>query len=195
MKKKVDVKRIGIFNFDLKPIKDFLLSLDEKKQQEIIETSDKAIKGVITGFSSIELNFGNPINWQLNPLTGYENSCKKKWYNIKDFDEKAGDIKIIWEASRLTHFLFFVRSYLITNDIKYYKAYSKQLDNWLRNNPYSYGSNYKCGQEATLRMINVLITFTVFNQLGLTTEKDYKNVKQLVTGSYKKVLSNFFLCS
>lgn len=190
--KKVDVKRIGIFNFDLKPIKDFLLSLDEKKQQEIIETSDKAIKGVITGFSSIELNFGNPINWQLNPLTGYENSCKKKWYNIKDFDEKAGDIKIIWEASRLTHFLFFVRSYLITNDIKYYKAYSKQLDNWLRNNPYSYGSNYKCGQEATLRMINVLITFTVFNQIGLTTEKDYKNVKQLVTGSYKKVLSNFF---
>lgn len=190
--RKVEVKRVNIFTFNLETIKKFLLSLDEEKQQEIIEISNKAIEGIITGFSSIELNFGNPINWQLNPLTGYENSYKKKWYNIRDFDNKVGDIKVIWEASRLTHFLFFARSYLITNDVKYYEAYSKQLDDWLKNNPYSYGSNYKCGQEATLRMINVLISFAVFNQSGLTTEKDHKNVKKLVNDSYKKVLSNFF---
>lgn len=190
--RRVDVKRIDLFDFNLEAISDFLSNLDDEKKREIINVADKAMNGVITGFSSIELDYGNPINWHLNPLTGYENSKTLKWYKIPDFDKKVGDIKIIWEASRLTHFLFFVRSYLITGDIKYYIAFSKQLKDWLKNNSYSYGSNYKCGQEATLRMTNVLITYSVFNHYGLITEEDERHIVAIVEGSYKKVLSNFF---
>ena len=81
---------------------------------------------------------------------------------------------------------------MITKDIKYYKAFSTQADNWINQNPYSYGANYKCGQEATLRMINALIAYSVFKAYGLTTAEDETNLKELVEGSYKKVLSNFF---
>lgn len=190
--RKVDIKRIGIFDFNLNTISEFLLNLNKEDQEKIIEIADKAIDGMITGFSSIDLDYGNPINWHINPLTGYENSKDLKWYEISDFDEDVGDIKVIWEASRLTHFLYFGRAHLITKDYKYYKAFSTQLENWLQNNPYSYGSNYKCGQEATLRMMNVLISYTIFDNYKLTTEKDEKNVKKLVEGSYKKVISNFF---
>ena len=190
--KRVNVKRIDIFSFNIGLIKDFLLKLKKEQQNEIIEVADKAINGVIMGFSSIELNYGKPINWHLNPLTGYENRKDLKWYSIPDFDKKVGDIKAIWEASRLTHFLYFARAYLITNDKKYYAAFSNQLEDWLKNNPYSYGSNYKCGQEATLRMTNVLISYSVFKDYGLITREDEKHVFELVERSYKKVLSNFF---
>ncbi|MZQ74571.1 MAG: hypothetical protein GT589_00235 [Peptoclostridium sp.] len=190
--KRISIKRINIFDFDLEPIKEFLLKLSKKEQKIIIEVADKAINGVITGFSSIDLDYGKPINWHLNPLTGFENNKELKWYKIPDFDNEVGDIKVIWEASRLTHFLYFARAYLITRDDKYYKAFSGQLENWLKNNPYSYGSNYKCGQEATLRMTNVLISYSVFNYFGLITEKDKQHVFEIVEGSYKKVLSNFF---
>lgn len=190
--KNVHIKRIDIFELDLEEIKKFLLKLKKEEQEEIINIAEKAINGVITGFSSIELNYGMPINWHLNPITGYENLNDIKWYQIPDFDKDVGDIKVIWEASRLTHFLYFARAYLITNDIKYYNAFSEQMKSWLRENPYSYGSNYKCGQEATLRMVNVLMTYSVFKQANLITEVDENNIFKLVEGSYKKVLSNFF---
>jgi hypothetical protein len=41
-------------------------------------------------------------------------------------------------------------------------------------------------------MINVLISYTVFDKYNLTTDFDKKNVEKLVEFSYKKVLSNFF---
>ncbi|QSQ07961.1 hypothetical protein H0A61_00280 [Koleobacter methoxysyntrophicus] len=190
--KNVSVKRIDLFDYDIGLIKRFLENLEEEKRIKIVSTADKAINGIITGFSSIELDYGNPINWHLNPLTGVKSRRDVKWYLIPDFNPEAGDIKVVWEASRLAHFFYFARAYLITGDKKYYEAFSNQLEDWLKNNLYSYGINYKCGQEATLRMINTLMTYAVFKSCGITTKKDKDNVTKLAELSYKKVLSNFF---
>ncbi|QGG47302.1 heparinase II/III domain-containing protein [Heliorestis convoluta] len=190
--KNVKVKRIDLFEFDVPAIKNFLDKLTEDKQKEIVLVADKAVNGIITGFSSIKLDFGNPINWHYNPLTGVESKKNVKWYHLPDFDKDLGDIKVIWEASRLTHFFYLVRAYLLTDDQKYYIAFSKQLEDWLENNPYPYGVNFKCGQECTLRMVNTLIAYSIFKDCGLTSKNDKENVIQLVERCYKKVLSNFF---
>lgn len=190
--KKVEVKRIDIFSLDIDRIKGFLSALPADKQNKIVGIAEKAIHGVITGFSSIELDYGNPINWQLNPITGETTNIKSKWYRISDFDAQRGDIKVIWEASRLTHFFYFTRAYLITSNVIFYEAFSRQLKHWLEDNPYPFGTNYKCGQECTLRMINVLMAYTVFCYYKLTTDDDANNVRRLVAVCYKKVLSNFF---
>ena len=187
---KVEVKRVNIFEFDIDSIKNFLLDLPTEKQQEIVAIADKAMNGVITGFSSIEMDYGNPINWHYSPITKQEGNRSVKWYSIPDFDAQRGDIKAIWEASRFTHFFYLARAYLITSDAKYYATFSEQLKSWLKDNPYSFGSNYKCGLECTLRMINALMTYTVFVQL--TTAEDKNNMHCLVELCYKKVLSNFF---
>jgi hypothetical protein len=190
--KKVKVNRTDIFSYNVSSIKTFLKRLPEVKKLEIINIADNAINGVITGFSSIELDFGFPINWHINPLTGVESNKNAKWYRIPDFDKELGDIKVIWEASRLTHFFYFVRAYLLTDDKKYYDAFSYQLEDWLKNNPYPYGANFKCGQECTLRMVNTLMAFSIFKDLGLISKADQENVIKLVEVNYKKVLSNFF---
>lgn len=190
--KNVNIKKIDVFDFDVSSIKTFLGGLSEKNKAEIISIADKAINGIINGFSSIELNYGKPINWHYNPLTGFESRRDVKWFEIPDFDSKLGDIKVVWEASRFTHFFYFVRAYLLTGDMKYYSAFSSQLKDWLEQNPYPYGANFKCGQECTLRMINVLMTYSVFTSCGVTTKDDQENVTTLVKVCYKKVLSNFF---
>lgn len=190
--KKIKVNRIDIFDIDVNKIERFLKEISNLDKKKIIKIADNAIEGRIKAFSSIELDYGNPINWHLNPITGVEVNKNIKWYKIPDFDSVRGDIKAVWEASRFTHFFYFARAYMITKDIKYYKSYSNQLDNWLKENQYSYGANYKCGQEATLRMINALITYSVFKAYGLTDNHDDDNIKELVKGSYKKVLANFF---
>lgn len=190
--KTVNIKRIDIFDINTYRLEKFLTSLPEKKKKEIITIADKAIEGKIKAFSSIELDYGNPINWHYNPLTKTEVNNNLKWYKIPDFDYKRGDIKVIWEASRFTHFFYFARAYLITKNQKYYDAFSYQLSNWLRENEYSYGANYKCGQEASLRMINALIVYSVFKSCGIYNPIDIENLYKLVKESYKKILSNFF---
>lgn len=190
--KKVEVKKIELFDFEVETIKSFLNELPKEKKTEIILIANKAVKGIITGFSSIDLDYGNPINWHYNPLTRSESKKDVKWYKVPDFDKDRGDIKVIWEASRLTHFFYLTRAYLITGDVKYYNAFSNQLNHWLESNPYPYGANYKCGQECTLRMINTLMAYSIFKKCGIVTNSDKENVEKLVEVCYKKVLSNFF---
>ena len=190
--KEINILRIDIFLINTINIENFILNLSLDKRNEVISIADKAIKGKIIGFSSIEMDYGFPINWHLNPLTNKTIDKNLKWFNIPDFDTKYGDIKGVWEISRFTHFYYFLRSYMITKDIKYYYAFSNQLSDWIKNNHYSYGPNFKCGQEATLRMINSLIAYEVFKSYNLTSKKDEENVKKIVETSYRKVQSNFF---
>lgn len=190
--KKVNISRLDIFSLDVDAIKQFLRTLSNEKQDIIIRDADNAIAGKLIGFSSTLLDYGNPINWHLQPLTQKETDKKLKWYHIPDFDTERGDIKVIWEASRFTHFYLFARAYLLTGDVKYYKSFSAQLQSWLDNNEYSYGANFKCGQECSLRMVNTLMTYAVFKARNLITNCDETNVKELVKRCYKKVHSNFY---
>lgn len=190
--KNIQIKKIDILDIMVEPIEEFLEKLSPKKQAEIVSIANKATEGIILGFSSIELDYGNPIKWHYSPVTKKMVDKSLKWYQIPDFDSERGDIKAVWEASRFTHFFYFSRAYMITKDRRYYEAFSNQLNGWIQENPYSYGSNYKCGQEATLRMVNTLITYSVFKYYGLITSKDEKNVKMIIEGSYKKLISNFF---
>lgn len=192
-KKTTYPRRIDLFDIDMATLKSFLRErLDDEDKKRLIEIADKAADGIITGFSSIELNYGNPIDWQLSPLTGKRCDETQKWYRIPDFDKERGDIKIIWEASRFSHFITLSRAYLLTDNQEYYKTFSNQLKSWLDKNPYSYGANFKCGQECSLRMVNGLLAFTVFRRAGIATDADASNVKDLIDRCYRKILSNFF---
>ena len=190
--KKVDVKKTNIFSVDSKRLAEFLNKLSYEDKKNLINEADKAIVGKILGFSSIDLDYGNPINWHLNPLTGYVMDNKIKWFKISDFDRDRGDIKLIWEISRFSHLVTFARAYCLTMDKKYYQAFSNQIDDWVQNNEYSFGVHYKCGQECSIRMVNVLLASTLFEDVGLLTDKDKYNLKIITRDSYKKVLSNFF---
>ena len=186
-------QKLDLFQIDVDTLQVFLReNLSNEDKQTLVEIADKACEGIITGFSSLELNYGNPIDWQLSPLTGKRCDERKKWYKIPDFDKERGDIKVIWEASRFSHFITLSRAYLLTSDAKYYRAFSKQLADWLKKNSYSFGANFKCSQECSLRMVNVLLAFTIFRKCGIATDADASNVKDLVDRCYRKVLSNFF---
>ena len=188
--REIAAQRVDLIDLDLDAIKQHLCNLPVHLKERIICDADQAMNGIIQGFSSIQIDYGHPINWQLNPITRRAASTQKKWYEICDFDEDRGDIKVIWEASRFTHFFCFARAYLITEDIKYYQAFSQQLEQWLNNNPYGFGANYKCGQECALRMMNLLLVYSVFGDR--VSAQDHKNLIECISRNYKKILSNFF---
>lgn len=191
-KKIPDVKTIDVFDIDIQLLKKMLNKLSREQKEALIFDANEACEGRIKAFSSLYLDYGRPINWQLNPLTGGCSESKQKWYRVPDFDEKRGDIKVIWEASRFSHFILFARAYLLTNDKKYYTAFSTQLNDWVSENKYALGANYKCGQECSIRMVNLLFAYTIFKKSQCIVSTDESNVIEVIKGSYKKVLSNFF---
>ena len=185
-------KRMDIFEININVLAQFIKKLPKVNRQELIEQADNACKGIIMGFSSVKLDYGNPVRWQINPITGVEYDIQKKWYQIPDFDNTHGDIKAVWEISRFSHFVTLARAYLLAGNEVYYQTFSEQLNAWLDQNPYSYGANFKCGQECSLRMVNALLAYTVFKKSGLTTDVDRKNMERLIMRCYRKILSNFF---
>lgn len=184
--------RLDLFNVDTEKIKAFLQEFPEEKKKELERLADNACEGKILGFSSLELDYGYPLDWQLNPLTGKKCNAGDKWYRIPDFDSQRGDIKTVWEASRFSHFVTLARAYLLTKNEKYYRAFSEQLNDWIKNNSYGFGANFKCGQECALRLVNALLAYTVFFAEGTAQERDKENTEILVMRCYRKILSNFF---
>lgn len=190
--RKVEIKRIDILSDRTERTEAFIKELPGEDKRKIIEAADMASQGKIKGFSSVEMDYGFPIDWQKNPITGKSCDISQKWYCIPDFDSERGDIKAIWEISRFTHFVTLARAYLATDDKRYYEVFSNQLSSWLSENPYSYGANYKCGQECALRMMNALLAYNVFYSKGVTDDRDEENIAELIKRCYQKILSNFF---
>ena len=174
--KEVCLKKINLLKINKSILEDFINNLSNGSKVKLIDNANNALEGRILGFSSVELDYENPIRWNYNPITQKEVDIGNKWYEIADFDIERGDIKVIWEASRFTHFYLFARAYMLTKDMKYYNGFSQQLQHWLDKNPYGYGANYKCGQECSLRMINALMTFSIFKEYNLVTECDENNI-------------------
>ena len=52
-------------------------------------------------FSHLEIPlYGRPPKWTVSPLTGGASALPlKPWWQIQDFDQNTGDIKLIWEMS------------------------------------------------------------------------------------------------
>ena len=76
------------------------------------------------------------------------------WWEISDFDSSIGDIKLVWEASRFDWVLSCAQNYLLGQS-----AARSRLEAWLedwcsRNPPYK-GPNWKCGQEASIRVMHL----------------------------------------
>ena len=143
-----------------------LINLDFEGDSSFIQKADEAIKGNIFSFSNeyFDYNEDGKINWQMSPITKIEANSNLSWNHLPDFGE-YGDIKLIWEVSRFPQVYFFINAYSITKDEKYANACVTQITDWIDNNPYPKGVNYKCGQEISFRLfawINALEYFYNF---------------------------------
>lgn len=135
------------------------------------------------GYLEYPLVNGYP-NWFFNPLTQseFENS-DLPWYQIPDFDVKVGDIKGIWEASRFDWiFNFILVSEQQKNTIALHTL-DAWLNDWCIKNPAYKGPNWKCGQEASIRVMHLIAGLIGLNQLTQPS----KNIMQLIELHLKRI--------
>ena len=131
----------------------------------VVDLAEDQLKGDIFFFSDQKYNVGSPPDWFFNPVNQKRYpDADLHWSRLPDFSDEVGDIKIIWEASRFDWALVFARAYRVSGDEKYLLALNKWASDWTEKNPLNRGPNWKCGQEAAIRMLQALLAAFLLNQ-------------------------------
>ena len=87
-------------------------------------------------FGHINIPLSNfPPKWTTNPLTRECFSLPlKPWWKISDFEEKTGDIKLIWEQSRMNWVVPFAQRARNGDQASLVKL-NQWLEDWIIKNP------------------------------------------------------------
>lgn len=105
-----------------------------------------------------------PPDWHLNPLTGVRvPDPEREWWRIPDFDVAVGDIKCIWEASRFDWVLAFAQRACNGGDTSIARL-NQWLTHWCQQNTPYHGPNWKCGQEASIRLLHLAMSAVILDQ-------------------------------
>lgn len=111
-----------------------------------------------------------PPDWLANPFSGQRvASPERDWWQIPDFDPAVGDIKLIWELSRMDWVLAFAQR-ARNGDAEALERLNQWLVDWCTYNPPYRGPNWKCGQEASIRVMNLAVAAIVLGQTKSATE-------------------------
>lgn len=117
-----------------------------------------------------------PPDWHCNPLNG---ACiempERDWRQIPDFDPVVGDIKFIWETSRFDWVLAFAQR-ASAGEPDSLRKLNLWLADWSEKNPPFNGPNWKCGQEASIRVMHLAMAALILGQ----TEAPAKDLIALI---------------
>ncbi|MWL88205.1 MULTISPECIES: heparinase II/III-family protein [unclassified Cupriavidus] len=106
-----------------------------------------------------------PPDWFANPITGARVARPElPWWQIPDFDPQVGDIKAIWEASRMDWVLAFAQR-VRQGDAAALARLNSWLADWSKRNAPYIGPNWKCGQEASIRVMHLIAAAMMLGQV------------------------------
>ncbi|WP_285259523.1 heparinase II/III family protein [Halopseudomonas bauzanensis] len=107
-----------------------------------------------------------PPSWIAGCVSGKPvQGAERHWWQIPDFDPAVGDIKTVWEFSRFDWVLSCAQ-HAAKGDESALKRLNDWLADWLQSNPPYKGPNWKCGQEASIRVLHLAMAAKLLDQVG-----------------------------
>lgn len=126
------------------------------ERQALVCQADRIIEGRFHLLGFDDLDFGQPIDWHLEPNSG-KRSPMLHWSRIDEIDPDAtGDKKIVWELNRHQYFATLGRAYWVSGDERYALGFTTQLTQWMDQNPPKLGLNWVSSLEVAFRAISWL---------------------------------------
>jgi hypothetical protein len=108
---------------------------------------------------------GTP-DWHANPFKpGARARADLPWHQLPDFDPALGDIKTVWEASRMD-WLVAMAQRAAVGDAQELARLNAWLADWANANPPYFGVNWKCGQEASIRILHLAMAAMILGHTG-----------------------------
>jgi hypothetical protein len=103
-----------------------------------------------------------PPDWFANPFSDTaQPGATRDWWRISDFGN--GDIKGLWEQSRMDWVVAWATT-AVCGDAAALERLNQWLADWANRNPPYKGPNWKCGQEASIRVMHLVVAAWILGQ-------------------------------
>jgi hypothetical protein len=146
----------GRFFFEARDLNSILDVMRQRFPDEVEQTIEQANRICCHQFDLLGfegLDFGQPIDWHLDPVNG-KRAPRKPWYKIRYLQfEEVGDHKIVWELNRHQHFVVLAKAYHFTAEERFLRELLHQWRHWHQENPYPVGINWASSLEVAFRSL------------------------------------------
>lgn len=129
-------------------------AVPEPARAVVIADAERILKGEWEMLGVIRTDMDAP-DWFLDPVTGRRSDPGKYAFSINQrSEEQVGNIKQVWEISRLQHLTLLAAAWYLTGTDAYAQRVADLLTSWWQDNPYLSGVNWTSGIELGIRLIN-----------------------------------------
>jgi hypothetical protein len=121
----------------------------------VVAAADRLMRGEweVLGVARTDLVMPD---WFRDPVTGRRSSPDRYAFRINHRSEQeVGNVKQVWEISRLQHLTLLATAWYLTRDQRYARRVVAQLRSWCRENPFLSGVHWTSGIEIGIRLISL----------------------------------------
>jgi hypothetical protein len=128
----------------------------EAARSAVLAAADQLLAGEWEVLGLARQDLAAP-DWFFDPSTGRRAPADRYAFRINHRSEdQTGNVKQIWELSRLQHLTVLATAWFLCHDDAYAQRVDDQLRSWWRENPFLSGVNWTSGIEVGLRLISMV---------------------------------------
>ncbi|NNF49166.1 MAG: alginate lyase family protein [Woeseiaceae bacterium] len=122
--------------------------------ERLVTAAERTLDDRLSYFDLEDQFLGAPIEWQRDWSSG--KAAELRLSHLTDYRDfaDAGDCKLVWEPNRHHQLVVLARAWRITGKRRYARKVVDLALDWIEQNPFGYGMNWKSGLELGVRLIN-----------------------------------------
>jgi hypothetical protein len=129
--------------------------IPEVARKAVLAAADELMEGRWELLGVVRSDMKRP-DWFGDPVTGCRAPADRYAFRINCRSESdAGNVRQLWELSRLQHLTLLSTAWLLSRDDAYARRVADQLQSWWRQNPFLSGVHWAAGAEVGIRLISL----------------------------------------
>jgi hypothetical protein len=130
-------------------------SIAGEARAAVLDSAERLLRGEWEILGVVRTDLAQP-DWFLDPLTGRRSVQDRYAFRIDHrSEEQVGNVKQVWELSRLHHLTLLATAWFLSHDERYARRVADHLRSWWRENPFLSGVHWTSGIELGIRLISL----------------------------------------
>jgi hypothetical protein len=127
----------------------------EAARAAVLASADRLLQGEWEMLGTVRADLVLP-DWFYDPVTGRRAPSDRYAFRINHrSEEEAGNVKQLWELSRLQHLTLLATAWFLSHEDAYARRVAEHLQSWWRDNPFLSGVHWTSGIEIGVRLISL----------------------------------------
>jgi len=164
-------------------------------RDEVVATAEAACRGRFDLLGFEGLSFGDPVDWSLDPISG-RRAPAEHWSRLNPLDSSTvGDSKVVWELNRHQWMVQLGQAYRLTGDLRYARAFTEYVGQWIDANPPGVGINWASSLEVSFRTISWCWTLLLLRGAPVLSPELFDRIMRSIgahAAHVERYLSHYF---